>query len=36
MTSPSFVQVTSGKGAEFTPQGMVRVTLERKVEFVGF
>ena len=35
MGTPSFIHVTSGKGAEFTPHGMTRDTLERRVELVG-
>ena len=33
--TPSFVQVTSGKGAAFSPHGMAREMLERTVELVA-
>lgn len=34
--TPSFVQVTAGKGAEFRLQGMVRDVLERRVALGAF
>jgi hypothetical protein len=34
--SPSLIHTTSGKGAEFTPQGMARDAFERSVELEGF